>query len=123
VAAGHSPLCLRFRCTNTPTDGLNTQNRWTSTQDDIDTRQATTCANIKLANVELYTIQVNTGGDPTSTMLQTCASSTDKFYLLTAADQMTATFNTDRHQPDQVARRSVTAITGQRWQNKKPGSL
>ncbi|MGA9514453.1 MAG: pilus assembly protein TadG, partial [Pseudolabrys sp.] len=45
-------------------------------------------------NVELYTIQVNTGGDPTSTMLQTCASSTDKFYLLTAADQMTATFNT-----------------------------
>lgn len=99
------------------------QNRRTSTQDDIDTRQATTCANIKLANVELYTIQVNTGGDPTSTMLQTCASSTDKFYLLTAADQMTATFNTDRHQPDQVARRSVTAITGQRWQNKKPGSL
>ena len=122
-AAGHSPLYLRFRCTNTPTDGLNTQNRWTSTQDDIDTRQATTCANIKLANVELYTIQLNTGGDPTSTMLQTCASSTDKFYLLTAADQMTATFNTDRHQPDKVARRSVTAITGQRWQNKKPGSL
>ena len=80
-AAGHSPLYLR-------------QNRWTSTQDDIDTRQATTCANIKLANVELYTIQLNTGGDPTSTMLQTCASSTDKFYLLTAADQMTATFNT-----------------------------
>jgi hypothetical protein len=76
------------------TGGLNTQNRWTSTQDDIDTRQATTCANIKLVNVELYTIQVNTGGDPTSTMLQTCASSTDKFYLSTAADQMTATFNT-----------------------------
>ncbi len=76
------------------TDGLNTQNRWTSTQDDIDTREATTCYNIKQANVELYTIQVNTGGDPTSTMLQNCASSTDKFYLLTAADQMTATFNT-----------------------------
>ncbi|MFZ3240056.1 MAG: hypothetical protein WA196_06530 [Pseudolabrys sp.] len=49
------------------TGGLNTQNRWTSTQDDI-------CANIKLAIVELYTIQVNTGGDPTSTMLQTCAT-------------------------------------------------
>jgi hypothetical protein len=42
----------------------------------------------------LYTIQVNTGGDPTSTLLQNCASSTDKFYLLTSADQMTATFNT-----------------------------
>ena len=32
--------------------------------------------------------------DPTSTLLQNCASSTDKFYLLTSADQMTATFNT-----------------------------
>jgi hypothetical protein len=34
------------------------------------------------------------GGDPTSTLLQNCASSTDKFYLLTSADQITATFNT-----------------------------
>jgi Flp pilus assembly protein TadG len=31
------------------------------------------------------TIQVNTGGDPTSTLLQNCASSLDKFYLLTSA--------------------------------------
>jgi hypothetical protein len=53
-----------------------------------------TCQNVKDANIELYTIQVNTGGDPTSTMLQNCASSMDKFYLLTSADQMTATFNT-----------------------------
>ena len=76
------------------TDGLNTQNRWSTTQSDIDDREAMTCANIKAANVDLYTIQVNTGGDPTSTLLQNCASSTDKFYLLTSADQMTATFNT-----------------------------
>ena len=61
---------------------------------DIDDRQAITCANIKAANVDLYTIQVNTGGDPTSTLLQNCASSTDKFYLLTSADQMTATLDT-----------------------------
>ena len=39
-----------------------------------------TCYNIKSASVELYTIQVNTGGDPTSTLLQNCASSTDKFF-------------------------------------------
>ena len=44
----------------------------------------------KAAKIDLYTIQVNTGGDPTST----CASSPEKFYLLTSADQMTATFNT-----------------------------
>ena len=68
--------------------------RWSSTQTDISDRQAITCANIKAANVDLYTIQVNTGGDPTSTLLQNCASSTDKFYLLTSADQMTANFNT-----------------------------
>jgi hypothetical protein len=49
--------------------------------------------NIKAAIVELYAIQANTGGDPTSTLLHNCASSTDKFYLLTSADQMTATFN------------------------------
>ena len=28
----------------------------------------------------LYTMHVNTGGDPTSTMLQNCASDTDKFF-------------------------------------------
>ena len=28
------------------------------------------------------------------TLLQNCASSTDKFYLLTSADQMTATLDT-----------------------------
>jgi Flp pilus assembly protein TadG len=76
------------------TDGLNTQDRWYTDQNSIDQRQAMTCDNVKAAGVVLYTIQVNTGGDPTSTLLQNCASSSDKFFLLTAADQMTATFNT-----------------------------
>ena len=76
------------------TDGLNTQNRWYSDDAQIDPRQATTCDNIKASKIDLYTIQVNTGGDPTSTMLQNCASDPEKFYLLTQADQMTATFNT-----------------------------
>ena len=76
------------------TDGLNTQDRWYTDQTSIDARQALTCDNIKAANVVLYTIQVNTGGDPTSTLLQNCASSSDKFYLLTSADQITATFTT-----------------------------
>jgi Flp pilus assembly protein TadG len=76
------------------TDGLNTQDRWYTSQTSIDNRQAMTCANIKAAGITLYTIQVNTGGDPTSTLLQNCASSTDKFYLLTTASQMVTTFNT-----------------------------
>ncbi len=29
-----------------------------------------TCANIKAAGIMLYTIQVNSGGDPTATLLQ-----------------------------------------------------
>ena len=35
---------------------------------------------------------VNTGGDPTSSLLQTCASSSDKFFLLTSASQIVSTF-------------------------------
>ena len=74
------------------TDGLNTQNRWYSQQSQIDARQALTCANIKAAGITLYTVQVNTGGDPTSTLLQQCASDSTKFFLLTSANQMVATF-------------------------------
>jgi len=83
---------------------------------DIDDRQAITCANIKAANVDLYTIQVNTGGDPTSTLLQNCASSTDKFYSVDVGERDDRHLRHDRHQPDQVARRSIVAA--QRWQTK-----
>jgi Flp pilus assembly protein TadG len=75
------------------TDGLNTENRWYTSQSSIDARQALTCANIKAAGITLYTIQVNTDGDPTSTLLQNCASSSDKFFLLTSANQIVTTFN------------------------------
>jgi Flp pilus assembly protein TadG len=76
------------------TDGLNTQNRWYTGQSSIDARQEKTCDNIKAAGVTLYTIQVNTSGDPTSTLLQGCASSADKFFLLTSAGEIVTTFNT-----------------------------
>jgi Flp pilus assembly protein TadG len=75
------------------TDGLNTQNRWYTSQASIDARQQITCNNIKAAGVIIYTVQVNTGGDPTSTLLQNCASSSDKFFLLTSADQIGIAFN------------------------------
>jgi len=74
------------------TDGLNTQDRWYSTASSIDTRQQTTCDNIKAAHLTLYTVQVNTGGDPTSTLLQNCASDSGKFFLLTTAGQIVTTF-------------------------------
>jgi uncharacterized protein YegL len=75
------------------TDGLNTEDRWYSSQSSIDTREEKTCANIKAAGITLYTVQVNTGGDPTSTMLKNCASDSNKFYLLTSATQIPTTFS------------------------------
>jgi len=83
-------------------DGLNTWDRWygngssTNTSVDyrmVDTTGKGTCANIKAANITIYTIQVNTGGDATSTLLKNCASSSDKFFLLTSASQIVTAFN------------------------------
>jgi Flp pilus assembly protein TadG len=75
------------------TDGLNTQNRFSTTQSAIDNRTQKACANIKDAGITLYTLQVNTDGDPTSTMLQQCATDTGKFFLVTSASQITTIFN------------------------------
>jgi Flp pilus assembly protein TadG len=75
------------------TDGLNTQDRWYTDQASIDGRQQLTCNNVKAARITVYTIQVNTGGDPTSTLLQNCASTADKFYLLTSSSQIVTVFN------------------------------
>jgi Flp pilus assembly protein TadG len=75
------------------TDGLNTQDRWYWSASQIDAREQTTCNNIKAAGTTIYTVQVDTSGDPTSTLLQNCASSSDKFFLLTSADAIVTTFN------------------------------
>jgi Flp pilus assembly protein TadG len=76
-------------------DGLNTQNRWYSDAASIDDRQKKMCDAAKLPpnNIIIYTVQVNTGGDATSTVLQNCASGTDKFYLVTDPDKTLTVFN------------------------------
>jgi Flp pilus assembly protein TadG len=83
-------------------DGLNTEDRWpaygngnTQFGGQIDARQKILCDNIKAQGVTVYTIQVNTGtpGDPTSTVLQYCASGSDKFYLVTTSSQVLTVFN------------------------------
>ncbi|OKO75197.1 pilus assembly protein TadG [Bradyrhizobium sp. NAS80.1] len=75
-------------------DGLNTQNRWYSNASQIDARQKKLCDNAKAQpnNITIYTVQVNTGSDPTSSVLQYCASGTDKFYLVTQASQTVSVF-------------------------------
>jgi hypothetical protein len=92
-------------------DGLNTEDRWPeygngssqASGNPIDARQALMCSNLKAAKdskgqnmYTIYTIQVNTGSpaDPTSTVLQNCASSSDKFFMLTSSSQIVTTFNT-----------------------------
>jgi Flp pilus assembly protein TadG len=75
------------------TDGLNTEDRWYTDQATIDAREQKLCDNIKAAGITLWTIQVNTGSDPTSTLLKNCASDPTKFYLLTSADQIISTFD------------------------------
>jgi Flp pilus assembly protein TadG len=84
------------------TDGLNTQNRLYGNGSDpepkVDARQKILCDNIKAAGALLkdwviYTVQVNTGGDPTSTLLQNCASDSNKFFLLTSSTGIVTTFN------------------------------
>ena len=79
-------------------DGLNTQDRWYNSQSSIDSRMlnstgAGTCANIKAAGITIYTIHVNTGGDPMSTLLKNCASSTDKFWMVTSSSGLGTVFN------------------------------
>jgi Flp pilus assembly protein TadG len=73
-------------------DGLNTEDRWYTNASSIDARQKKTCDNIKAAGITIYTVQVNTDGDPTSTLLQGCASDPSKFFLLTSSAQIVATF-------------------------------
>jgi hypothetical protein len=82
-------------------DGMNTQNRWNSSQSSIDNRMYSssgstvlgTCQNIKDTGVQIYTVQVNTGGDPTSTLLKNCATNTSMFFELKKADDLVATFD------------------------------
>jgi len=91
-------------------DGLNTEDRWPeygngssqASGNPIDARQALLCSNLNNtkdskgnAMYTIYTIQVNTSSpaDPTSSVLRNCASSPDKFYMLTSSSQIVTTFN------------------------------
>jgi hypothetical protein len=76
-------------------DGLNTQNRWYSNAAQIDARQKILCDNAKAVGITVYTIHVNTGNppDPTSAVLQYCASGPQNFYVVTSASQTAAVFS------------------------------
>jgi Flp pilus assembly protein TadG len=85
-------------------DGLNTQDRWygngVNVSSSVDKRMydasnggSGTCANAKAAGMTIYAIQVDTGGDGLSTVMQNCASSSDKFWRITSAGDLGTVFN------------------------------
>lgn len=81
-------------------DGLNTIDRWygngSSPSPQVDARQTLLCSNIKSATgstkTTVYTIQVNTDGDPESAVLRNCADS-GNFYATTTAAGIATAFN------------------------------
>ena len=107
------------------TDGLNTEDRWyNANQTAIDNRMyqngngTGTCANIKATGITIYAIQVNTGGDPTSTLLQNCASDSEQVLPADLGEPDRDHVSGDRHQPDQAETGEVAA---RRQPTKKPG--
>jgi Flp pilus assembly protein TadG len=81
------------------TDGFNTANRWNNvlfgsgTTANIDARTALVCSNIKAAGITIYTIQVDTSGEsPPSTLLQNCASDTNKWFYLQNPGELVTVF-------------------------------
>jgi Flp pilus assembly protein TadG len=71
------------------TDGLNTQNRWTTKAGDIDARTKIVCDNIKKARIQIYTIRVMEGNQA---LLQSCASAPSMYYNVTQASQLQPVF-------------------------------
>ena len=79
-------------------DGLNTQNRWSTTDTDIDARQKILCQNIKgdkTNPVTVFTIQVNINNkDPESQVLKNCATPDGGSQMITSASQTSDAFKT-----------------------------
>lgn len=72
------------------TDGVNTQNRWSSTASVIDARTSKACDNIKAANIKLYTVRVIDGD---ATLLQGCATKPTMYYDVQQAVQLDSVFS------------------------------
>jgi Flp pilus assembly protein TadG len=72
------------------TDGLNTQNRWTTSGTSIDSRTQLACNNIKASGIKVYTVRVMDGD---AALLQSCATSASMYYDVTDASQLNAVFS------------------------------
>jgi Flp pilus assembly protein TadG len=71
------------------TDGLNTQNRFTTTPSAIDARTAAVCANIKAASIRMYVVRVIEGN---ATLLSGCATAANMYYDVQVSSQLKDVF-------------------------------
>jgi Flp pilus assembly protein TadG len=72
------------------TDGLNTQNRWTSSESSINDRTKKVCDNIKAANIKVYAVRVIDGA---AALLKSCASKESMYFDVQQAGQLTSVFS------------------------------
>ena len=71
------------------TDGLNTQNRFTTVPSQIDARTAAVCDNIKKAGIRMYVVRVIEGN---TALLQGCATSPNMYYDVQVSSQLKDVF-------------------------------
>ena len=72
------------------TDGTNTQNRWSTSDSQIDPRTALACTNAKNANIKIYTVRMIDGD---RTLLRNCASKPAMYYEVSQASELNAVFS------------------------------
>jgi Flp pilus assembly protein TadG len=75
------------------TDGLNTENRWSDQQSQIDARMAAVCTNAKASGITIFAVQIDTDGAGESPVLPACASNPSNFFMLTQPSQIAAAFS------------------------------
>ncbi|MBI1330696.1 MAG: hypothetical protein GC166_12435 [Alphaproteobacteria bacterium] len=79
-------------------DGLNTQNRWdgdgSNQSSAVDARMSKVCANVKAANIIVYTVFVDLNGTSgNSAVLESCASDSTKYFDLTTSGAIITAFD------------------------------
>ena len=78
-------------------DGLNTMDRWygngSSQSTSVDARMSAACQNAKDQGFIIYTVFVNLGSSGNSSVLQSCATDTTKYYQISTAGGIITAFN------------------------------
>jgi Mg-chelatase subunit ChlD len=72
------------------TDGMNTQNRWSTSAAEIDARTKAVCGNIKAAGIKVYTVRIKEGNEA---LLRGCATGPNMYYDVPAVSQIMSVFN------------------------------